>query len=125
MISHGIVSSALFLLIGVLYDRFHTRNIFLYGGIVQKMPFFCFFLFLFIISNFSFPGTSNFIGEFLVLQGLAFSNPFSLPFIAFSLFFSLIFSLLFLNKISFGNINTKSFLTYYDISYRETALVFF
>lgn len=125
MVSHGIVSSALFLLIGVLYDRFHTRNIFLFGGLVQKMPLFSFFLFLFIISNFSFPGTSNFIGEFLVLQGLSFSNPFTLPFIAFSLFFSLIFSLLFLNRILFGNLNIQSFIAHSDMSRRETILLFF
>lgn len=71
MISHGFVSSALFFLIGMLYERYHDRAVEHYGGLVQLMPVFITIFFIFIISNFSFPLTSNFVGEFLVLLGLA------------------------------------------------------
>jgi NADH-quinone oxidoreductase subunit M len=70
MIGHGFISSALFLAIGILYDRYHTRNILYYGGIVQFMPIFSFFLFCFTLGNIGFPGTTNFVGEFLILIGL-------------------------------------------------------
>lgn len=69
MLSHGLVSSALFLCIGVLYDRHHTRIIKYYGGLVQVMPIFTIFLMFFSFANTGFPGTSSFIGEILVLLG--------------------------------------------------------
>ena len=69
MLSHGLVSSALFLCIGVLYDRHHTRIIKYYGGLVQVMPIFTTFLMFFSFANIGFPGTSSFIGEILVLLG--------------------------------------------------------
>jgi NADH:ubiquinone oxidoreductase subunit 4 (subunit M) len=75
MIGHGIVSSGLFFCVGVLYDRHHTRLIRHYGGIGQMMPLFSIFFFLFTLANMSFPGTSNFIGEFLIFTGLFKSNP--------------------------------------------------
>tara|TARA_R110002050_G_scaffold77851_2_gene166096 strand:+ start:3847 stop:4452 length:606 start_codon:yes stop_codon:yes gene_type:complete len=67
MLSHGIVSSALFLCIGILYDKYKTRLITYYGGLVNFMPLFSFFFLSFILSNLGFPGTSSFIGEILVL----------------------------------------------------------
>jgi NADH-quinone oxidoreductase subunit M len=70
MVAHGVVSSALFFCVGVLYDRFHTRIIRYYSGLVQTMPFFTICLFIFTLANMSFPGTSNFIGELLVLIGI-------------------------------------------------------
>jgi NADH-quinone oxidoreductase subunit M len=70
MLGHGVVSSALFLIIGMLYDRYHTRNILYYGGLVQVMPIFSVFFLIFILANIGLPGTVNFIGEFLVLVGV-------------------------------------------------------
>jgi NADH-quinone oxidoreductase subunit M len=70
MLGHGVVSSALFLIIGMLYDRYHTRNILYYGGLVQVMPIFSLFFLIFILANIGLPGTVNFIGEFLVLVGV-------------------------------------------------------
>lgn len=67
MISHAFTSGALFFLIGFLYEKYHTRLIFYYHGLNQLMPLFCFILFFFILSNFGFPGTANFIGEFLII----------------------------------------------------------
>ena len=69
MISHGITSSGLFLGIGVLYDRYHTRNIFYYGGLAGVMPLFVVSFLIYMFSNIALPGTCNFVGEFLVLLG--------------------------------------------------------
>jgi NADH-quinone oxidoreductase subunit M len=70
MLAHGIVSSGLFFLIGFLYDRHRTRVIFYYTGLVQPMPIFITCFFIFILANVSFPSTSNFVGELLLLIGL-------------------------------------------------------
>src|SRR3970282_534052 len=69
MISHGFVFGALFLCIGVLYDRMHSRNIADYGGVVNKMPVFAAFFMLFAMANVGLPGTSGFVGEFMVVLG--------------------------------------------------------
>jgi proton-translocating NADH-quinone oxidoreductase chain M len=76
MLSHGLVSSALFLCIGVLYDRYKTRILKYYSGLTQVMPLFTIFFFFFSFSNIGFPGTSSFIGELLVLVGAFQSNIF-------------------------------------------------
>src|SRR5579872_3753552 len=67
MISHGFVSAALFLCVGVLYDRMHSRLINDYGGVVNRMPIFASFFMLFAMANVGLPGTSGFVGEFLVI----------------------------------------------------------
>ena len=74
MFSHGIVASALFFLIGIIYDRYKSKNLFDYSGLATIMPIFIFFLFFFILSNLSFPGTSNFVREFVTLIGLTETN---------------------------------------------------
>jgi NADH-quinone oxidoreductase subunit M len=76
MIGHGITSSALFFLIGILYDRYHTRLVRYYGGLISLMPLGGTFLLIFTLGNIGFPGTSNFIGEFLILLGVFYINPF-------------------------------------------------
>jgi len=68
MLGHGFITSGLFFLIGILYDRYKTKIIFYYSGLIFTMPLFSIFFFFMIISNISFPGTSNFIGELLVLS---------------------------------------------------------
>jgi NADH:ubiquinone oxidoreductase subunit 4 (subunit M) len=70
MLGHGLVSSALFFSIGMLYDRYHTRTILYYGGLIQTMPIFGLFFLILTFSNMGFPGTVNFIGEFLVSIGV-------------------------------------------------------
>lgn len=120
MVSHGIVSSALFLLVGVLYDRYHTRNIYYYGGLVQIMPLFALFFFIFTISNFSFPGTSNFIGELLVLVGLGqAAQKFVLIIAALSTLFGLVYSILLFNRIVFGNLKTNYIKAFSDMTRQE------
>jgi len=120
MVSHGIVSSSLFLLVGVLYDRYHTRNIYYYGGLVQIMPLFAFFFFIFTISNFSFPGTSNFIGELLVLVGLGqAAQKFILIIAALSTLFGLVYSILLFNRIVFGNLKTAYIKAFSDMTHKS------
>mmetsp|Transcript_1086 Transcript_1086/g.2120 ORF Transcript_1086/g.2120 Transcript_1086/m.2120 type:complete len:98 (+) Transcript_1086:939-1232(+) len=74
MLSHGITSSALFMLIGVLYERHNTRIIKYYSGLVQVMPLFSTFFVTFSLANLALPSTSNFIGEVLILVGCFFTN---------------------------------------------------
>ncbi len=69
MVSHGLISAALFLCVGVVYERAHTKEIAFYGGLVQRMPFYAFFFLVFTMASIALPGTSGFVGEFLVLIG--------------------------------------------------------
>jgi len=93
MISHGLISGALFFCIGILYDRYHTRILYYYGGLVQVMPIFSVIFLIFILSNMGFPGTSGFVGEILILISI-FSINFKVALIiSFSMVFSAIYSL--------------------------------
>ncbi len=106
MIGHGVVSSGLFFCVGVLYDRYHTRLIRHYGGVGQMMPLFGFFFFFcFTLANMSFPGTSNFIGEFLIFIGLFKSNPWVTFLAATGIVWSAIYSIWLFNRVVFGSLN--------------------
>jgi len=121
--SHAITSSALFLGIGVLYDRYKTRLIFYYGGLAAFMPIFAIIYFIFILSNFGFPGTFNFIGEFLLTYG-AFSFSFIIVFLTtFSLILSLIYSLFLYNKLFYGFIKIFFIRFYNDVTRLEFFLL--
>jgi NADH-quinone oxidoreductase subunit M len=125
MISHAITSSALFFSIGVLYDRYKTRIIFYYGGLVNFMPIFSIFFFFCILSNFGFPGTLNFVGELLImLSGLLISN-LVIVFSIFSLILTLIYSLFFYNKIFFGQINISFFRFFSELTRLEFFILLF
>jgi len=93
MIAHGIVSSGLFLTIGVVYDKYHSRLLRYYSGLVVVMPLFAFIFFLFTMANMSFPGTSNFVGEFLLLLGIFQVNSTLLFFAASGIVLSAIYSI--------------------------------
>jgi NADH:ubiquinone oxidoreductase subunit 4 (subunit M) len=113
MFGHAITSGALFLSIGILYDRYKTRLIFYYSNLVLFMPVFSILMFILILSNFGFPGTINFVGEFLILVG-AFEYSNVVVFLsAFGMILTLIYSLSLYGKIFFGNINIK-FIRYYS-----------
>lgn len=102
MFGHAITSGALFLSIGILYDRYKTRLIFYYGSIILFMPLFGLAMFLLILSNFGFPGTFNFVGEFLILVG-SFDYSNIIVFLSsFGLILTLIYSLSLYSKIFFG-----------------------
>lgn len=132
MLGHGIVSSALFLCIGILYDRYHTRNILYYGGLVNVMPYFSVFFLIFILANIGMPGTVNFIGEFLVFLGVYNYHHLTGVLAGTSMVLGAIYSIWLYNRVVFGQfkpINKKSFLIFCDLSRREfyllTPLVFF
>jgi NADH:ubiquinone oxidoreductase subunit 4 (subunit M) len=92
MIGHGIISSALFFLVGILYDRYHSRIIRYYSGLITVMPICGIYFFLFNLGNIGFPGTSNFIGEILILFGIFFENPIIMGFIGLGYLLSAIYS---------------------------------
>jgi NADH:ubiquinone oxidoreductase subunit 4 (subunit M) len=122
--SHAITSSALFLGIGVLYDRYKTRLLFYYGGLVTFMPLFAIMYFIYILSNFGFPGTFNFIGEFLLTYGIL-QYSVSIVFLStFSLILTLLYSLFLYNRIFFGNIKVFFIKYYVDLSRLEFFFLF-
>jgi proton-translocating NADH-quinone oxidoreductase chain M len=102
MISHGIVSSALFICVGILYDRYHTRILAYYGGIAYNMPLFSFFFFLFTLANLSLPGTSSFIGEFLIILGIFQTNTFVTCMASLTIVIGAIYSIWLFNRLVFG-----------------------
>lgn len=106
IISHGIVSGALFFCVGVLYDRFHTRLIKYFSGLTQTIPIFITFLLIFTIANIGLPGTSSFVGEFLILIGVFTINPTVGFFCGTSLVLGGGYSLWLFNRISYGNLKT-------------------
>ena len=119
MISHGLVSSALFLCIGILYDRYQTRLVKYYGGLVQIMPLFSIYFLFFSFANIGFPGTSSFIGELLVLMGTFQFNIFLTLCISFSIILSACYSIWLLNRVSFGFLKLDYLKKFQDISRRE------
>lgn len=123
MLSHGLVSSALFLCVGFLYDRHKTRVIKYYSGLIQVMPIFGIFLLFFTFSNLGFPGTSNFVGEILVLLG-AFQISTLLVFLAATgTVLSAAYSIWLFNRISFGSLKLQYFRHFQDISRREFCIL--
>jgi proton-translocating NADH-quinone oxidoreductase chain M len=124
MLSHGLVSSALFICVGVLYDRYRTRIIKYYGGLVQVMPVFTLFLTFFIFSNIGFPGTSSFVGELLVLLGLVNSSMILTFFVSISLILGAAYSIWLLNRVCFGILKLEYLITFQDISRREFWILF-
>lgn len=119
MLAHGIVSSALFLSIGVLYDRYHTRNILYYGGLTAVMPLFSIFFLLFTLANIGMPGTVNFVGEFLVLLGVFQHNTLVAILAATSMVLGAVYSIWLYNRLVFGQIRVKVLLLFSDLTRRE------
>lgn len=119
MLGHGIVSGALFLLIGVLYERYHSRNLLYYGGLTHVMPLTSFLFFFFSISNFSFPGTANFIGEFLILKSVLQTNSLVTIILLISSICTVGYSMFLYNRLFFGNLKIKYFETFSDITRHE------
>ena len=108
MIGHGLVSSALFFCVGVLYDRYHTRSLKQYSGLAQVMPLFCLFFFIFTLANMSFPGTSNFVGEFLIFIGIFANSTFLMILSATSIVLSAIYSIWLFNRVCFGTLKNEN-----------------
>ena len=121
MLSHGLVSSALFLCVGVLYDRYHTRTVYYIQGIVDFMPIFCLCFFFFILSNIGFPGTLSFVGEFLVFIGILKFNSFLCLFCCLGMILSTVYSIWLYNRLCFGFLKNYIY-NYSDLSLREFLL---
>ena len=124
MLGHGVVSSALFLCIGILYDRYHTRNILYYGGLVQVMPIYTVFFFIFILANIGLPGTVNFVGEFLVMVGVWKVNTFVIFFGSIGMIFGAVYAIWLFNRLVFGPIKFYSLQVFIDINRREFLVLF-
>lgn len=122
MLSHGFVSSALFLCIGTMYDRTHTRLIKYYGGVAQTMPIFSFFLFFFTLGNISLPGTSSFVGEILILLGVFQTNTLIGLIATSGMIFGTAYSIWLFNRVCFGNLKPNFFGCFVDLNRRETYM---
>ncbi len=123
MISHGIVSAALFLCVGVIYDRMHTREIEAYGGLVERMPRYAFALMVFTMANVGLPGTSGFIGEFLTMVGVFQVNTWVAFFAAFGVILSAAYALWLYRRIIFGALTKDSLRGILDLDGREIAVL--
>lgn len=123
MLGHGFISSGLFFLIGMLYNRYKTKLIFYFSGLVYIMPIFSVSLFFLILGNVSMPLTANFISEFLILLGLFEQSYILLVFSSFSIFFCTAYSIWLFNRIIFGTIYTKYLLKYKDLNRLEVFLI--
>jgi NADH-quinone oxidoreductase subunit M len=124
MISHGIVSGALFLCVGIIYDRMHTREIAAYGGLVNRMPLYAMVFMVFTMANVGLPGTSGFIGEFMTLLG---TFKVSLPtafFATTGVILSAAYALWLYRKVIFGALVKQSLMSIKDLTFRECVTLF-
>jgi NADH-quinone oxidoreductase subunit M len=123
MISHGIVSAALFLCVGIVYDRMHTREIAAYGGLVNRMPLYAFVFMVFSLANIGLPGTSGFIGEFLTLIGTFRVNNWVASLAAIGTILSVAYALWLYRKIIFGKLEKPSLFNIRDMGWREVVIM--
>ena len=124
MLSHGLVSGALFLCVGVIYDRMHTREIAAYGGLVNNMPKYAVAFMIFTMANVGLPGTSGFIGEFLTLVGVFKVNTWVALFAATGVILSAAYALWLYRKVIFGALTKESLKSLLDLSGRERAILY-
>ena len=122
MISHGFISGALFLCVGVIYDRMHTREIDAYGGLVNRMPAYALIFMFFTMANVGLPGTSGFIGEFLTLMGAFKANTWVAAVATSGVIFSAGYALWLYRRVVFGDLIKESLKTITDMTAREKAI---
>ncbi|CUH44430.1 NADH-quinone oxidoreductase subunit M [Ruegeria atlantica] len=122
MLSHGFISAALFLCVGVIYDRMHTRDIEAYGGLVIRMPAYALVFMLFTMANVGLPGTSGFIGEFLTLMGTFQVNTWVTAVAASGVIFSAAYALWLYRRVVFGDLIKESLKAMTDMSSRERMI---
>jgi NADH-quinone oxidoreductase subunit M len=123
MLSHGLVSAALFLCVGVVYDRMHTREIAAYGGLVNRMPIYAFCFMVFTMANIGLPGTSGFIGEFLTLLGTFQINTWVAFLATGGVILSAAYALYLYRRIIFGDLVKPALQTISDMGPREIAVM--
>ena len=122
MISHGFISGALFLIVGVIYDRIHTREINAYGGLVNRMPAYALIFMLFTMANVGLPGTSGFVGELLTLIGVFQVNIWVALFATFGVVLSAAYALWLYRRVVFGDLIKVSLKSINDLDRRERLL---
>ena len=123
MISHGLVSGALFLCVGVVYDRMHTREIAAYGGLVERMPKYAVVFLLFTMANVGLPGTSGFVGEFLTMLAAFQVNTWVALFATLGTILSAAYALYLYRRVVFGKLEKVSLKGILDLSPREVAIL--
>jgi NADH-quinone oxidoreductase subunit M len=123
MVSHGLVSGALFLCVGVVYDRMHTREIAAYGGLVNRMPLYAVAMLVFTMANVGLPGTSGFVGEFLTLIGAYKANTWVALFATTGVILSAAYALYLYRRVIFGVLDKPSLADIKDLDRREIVLL--
>jgi NADH:ubiquinone oxidoreductase subunit 4 (subunit M) len=124
MLSHGLVSAALFFLIGVLYRRYGSRLVFYYGGLNRYMPLFSIFFFLFVLGNIAFPLTFNFIAEFMMLIAVSTYSKLVFLLLCSGIIFNLVVSLYFYCRICYGVWKSRYLSRFIDLTYSEYAILY-
>jgi NADH-quinone oxidoreductase subunit M len=123
MVSHGIVSGALFLCVGVIYDRLHTREIAAYGGLVNRMPLYAVVFMVFTMANVGLPGTSGFVGEFLTLLGTFRVSIPTATVASLGVILSAAYALWLYRKVVFGVLDKPSLASIKDLTAREVVIL--
>jgi NADH-quinone oxidoreductase subunit M len=123
MLSHGVVSGALFLCVGVIYDRMHTREIAAYGGLVNRMPIYAACFMVFTLANVGLPGTGGFVGEFMTMLGAFLVNTWVAIFAATGVILSAAYALYVYRRVIFGALVKPTLQTIQDLSLREVAIL--
>ncbi|MEI9993294.1 MAG: NADH-quinone oxidoreductase subunit M [Rhizomicrobium sp.] len=123
MLSHGVVSGALFLCVGVIYDRMHTREIAAYGGLVNRMPIYAACFMVFTLANVGLPGTGGFVGEFLTMLGAFVANTWVAIFAATGVILSAAYALYVYRRVVFGELVKPALQTIKDLNAREIAIL--
>jgi NADH-quinone oxidoreductase subunit M len=123
MLSHGLVSGALFLCVGVVYDRMHTREIAAYGGLANRMPIYAFCFMVFTMANVGLPGTSGFVGEFLTLLGAFKVNTWVAVLATTGVILSAAYALYLYRRMIFGELDKPKLMNISDMNMREVAII--
>ncbi|MCR5875623.1 NADH-quinone oxidoreductase subunit M [Phenylobacterium sp. J426] len=122
MISHGVISGALFLCVGVVYDRMHTREIAFYGGLVNRMPWYAAVFMLFTMGNVGLPGTSGFVGEILTMTGAYQASTWTAFLAATGVILSAVYALTLYRRVMFGELTNPKLAAITDLDWREVAI---
>jgi len=122
MISHGVISGALFLCVGVVYDRMHTREIAFYGGLVNRMPWYAAVFMLFTMGNVGLPGTSGFVGEILTMTGAYQASTWTALLAATGVILSAVYALTLYRRVVFGELVNPKLAAITDLDWREVAI---
>ena len=123
MLSHGLISGALFLIVGVVYDRMHTREISAYGGLVHRMPIYATLFMLFTMANVGLPGTSGFVGEILTMVGAFQANTWAAAGAALGVIFSAVYMLTLYRRTVFGQITNPDLESIEDVNIKEMICI--